>query len=199
MPKPLGKHLHKLTPDTITEAIQCYQSGESLSVVAARFGVSRQSMWDVLRRRIQLRPQVRYGADNHFYRGGGRRFHGGYIQIYVNGQWLREHRVIMERVLGRRLLSNENVHHLNHDKTDNRPENLTVMSHSEHSRHHQTGRVHSIESIEKQRAAMRGRLSRPDVTASAVTELAASGLSTLQIAKLLGCSWPTIKRRLCQA
>jgi hypothetical protein len=47
-----------------------------------------------------------------------------------------EHRVVMERLLGRKLLSTEHVHHINGDKLDNRPENLTVLSEAEHHRHH---------------------------------------------------------------
>lgn len=50
-----------------------------------------------------------------------------------------EHRHVMEQHLGRQLSRHEVVHHLNGDKYDNRPENLQVMSLSEHSRLHQQG------------------------------------------------------------
>lgn len=47
-----------------------------------------------------------------------------------------EHRVVMENILNRPLLGNEVVHHINGDKTDNRPENLQVMSQSDHGKLH---------------------------------------------------------------
>jgi hypothetical protein len=51
-------------------AVQMYESGMSLAPIALYYGVSRQAMWDLLRRRTSLRPQVRYGSDNNFWRGG---------------------------------------------------------------------------------------------------------------------------------
>ena len=46
------------------------------------------------------------------------------------------HRVVMENELGRPLLDDEDVHHKNEDKTDNRPANLEVLSKSEHTKRH---------------------------------------------------------------
>ncbi|HET8777943.1 MAG TPA: HNH endonuclease [Candidatus Limnocylindria bacterium] len=46
------------------------------------------------------------------------------------------HRAVMELALGRPLRSDEHVHHINEVKTDNRPENLEVVSPAEHVRRH---------------------------------------------------------------
>jgi hypothetical protein len=47
-----------------------------------------------------------------------------------------EHRLIMARTLGRWLTKEEHVHHINGNKTDNRPENLRIMNWTEHSKEH---------------------------------------------------------------
>lgn len=61
----------------------------------------------------------------------------GYWIIHTpDGGEMKEHRWIMAQHLKRKLLPSEIVHHLNHDKLDNRLENLSVVSRSEHNKIH---------------------------------------------------------------
>ena len=69
---------------------------------------------------------------------------GGYVLVVRRGHpratkiggYVFEHIVVMESIIGRHVKRNEAVHHKNHIKTDNRPENLELMTVSEHAKHH---------------------------------------------------------------
>lgn len=101
------------------------------------------------------------GADSHKWKGGRYVNSSGYVEVYspdhpaAQKGYVREHRLVVEKRLGRYLLSTEHVHHKNHIKTDNRDENLEVMTKGEHTIEHRTGAKHAPETIELMRAAGR--------------------------------------------
>ncbi len=72
------------------------------------------------------------GAENPGWKGGRFVAKSGYVMVYAPdhpgrlGVYVDEHRLVMESMLGRYLLENENVHHRNGVKADNRPENLEL-------------------------------------------------------------------------
>ncbi len=57
---------------------------------------------------------------------GHKRINGGYVFVKRGGKFVREHRHVMEQLLGRALDPNERVHHKNGDRTDNTSENLEL-------------------------------------------------------------------------
>jgi hypothetical protein len=85
------------------------------------------------------------GAGNPKWRGGRITEPTGRVLVYapghpnatlMGGTHAYEYRLIASEMLGRPLADGEIVHHINGDCTDNRPENLRVMTQSEHVKAH---------------------------------------------------------------
>lgn len=79
------------------------------------------------------------------WKGGRSIASSGYVLIRVGKEhhladvrgYAYEHRLVAEQILGRRLRKGEIPHHINGNKTDNRPENIKVVGSSfEHRVHH---------------------------------------------------------------
>lgn len=60
------------------------------------------------------------------------------VKVAWQGVWPYEHRIVMEKTLGRKLRRDEVVHHENEDTLDNHPENLEVKRPIKHLADHAT-------------------------------------------------------------
>ena len=119
------------------EMYQKYQEGYSLSEVGRMFGMTRQSVYSGFKcRGYKLRSKkvlpfqefngIRFTFRNTGYYGrtdGDRGLMHRYVWEYFNGN----------------IPKGYDLHHINHDKTDNRIENLEIYSKSEHARKFNTG------------------------------------------------------------
>ena len=70
----------------------------------------------------------------------------GYTLVRFRHEYVLEHRLVMEKKLGRKLQKGEVVHHKNGIKNDNRVENLELTTNGAHSLQHSKGYVDGYES-----------------------------------------------------
>ncbi len=113
---------------------EVYQQGLSLSQVGKKFGLTRQSVYsDFKRRGYKLRAkkvlpylvfdEKKFTLSNTGYYAltyGDRQLMQRYVWEFYNGP----------------ILKGFDVHHINHDRTDNRIENLEMISRVQHSKLH---------------------------------------------------------------
>lgn len=85
-----------------------------------------------------------YSGKNNKKWNGGKAFSShGYIQDHMPSHpycddrgYVYEHRLVIEKHLGRYLSTNEVVHHIDGNKSNNSLENLRLMTNEDHSRFH---------------------------------------------------------------
>lgn len=119
-----------------------------------------------------------------------------YKAIKINGKKHDEHRWIMEQVLGRKLRFNEVVHHKDGDKSNNNLDNLEILSRSEHSAMHMTGRV--VSDVTRNKLKAMGIVNRNAAvinvdTARKIKNMISQGIRSCEIQRSLGVSKYTIR------
>jgi hypothetical protein len=103
-----------------------------------------------------VRKRERYGAENHSWKGGESRVGEGYVMVTLpNGEGVDwptahhmggRHSVMRSHLVWNRVhpddlvQKKEHVHHMNHVRDDDRPENLMKLHGSDHLRMHNAER-----------------------------------------------------------
>lgn len=157
-----GKSLREIADALSSEVWQPYwrkhlgheyrPSQKVVNKVAKRAGIALRSRGAPLER-------------NGFWRGGRRIDRGGYILVKcpehpmaTAAGYVREHRLVMERILGRYLTETEVVHHKDDDPSNNDPHNLLLFdTNAIHISTTMTGKVPSSRIVVAQEAVARHR------------------------------------------
>lgn len=114
------------------EAKRLRQDGLSYNQIAERLQVRRGTAWKLVNTELSKRRDRRSRPQ------GSPAFDPTKRRWVVTGRKGKEYyyRIVMAAHLGRELRSNEHVHHINGDSTDDRLENLQLLSRSDHLRLH---------------------------------------------------------------
>lgn len=116
---------------TKIKARELYLSGKNTREVAEELEIGNATVYRWLK--DIMRPKgTTYKGKNHFAWKGGSQNKQGYICIWRNGKLTKEHIILMEEKIGKKLTKDEVVHHINEIKNDNRIENLMLLTRSQH-------------------------------------------------------------------
>ncbi len=127
--------------DRIDDLRRWATEGVSHSEMARRIGTTHSAVADFLKKhKFERKPFLQVGSNNPAWKGGRMFDKSGYVLLRRPDHpgadrhgYVREHRLVMEALLNRRLLPTEVVHHKDDDHSNNDPSNLEVFaSNGEH-------------------------------------------------------------------
>jgi hypothetical protein len=107
----------------------------SCAKIGKVFGIDSVRIYTLLLEfgiKLRTKKEASLKGESHPRWKGGWHNHCGYKIITFNCKRMYEHRHIMEQHLGRKLLKDEVIHHINGNKSDNRIENLQIMNPKQH-------------------------------------------------------------------
>src|SRR3989344_2243868 len=125
---------------------ELFEAGSSIAEIVKEVGTNRESIRKYLlkrytpkqKRAIVLRNfKQAKGSTSPNWKGGREITKAGYIRIWISrDERIMEHRMVMEKHVGRKLNRNEVVHHINGNNSDNRLSNLQLTTFGEDIRQH---------------------------------------------------------------
>lgn len=135
--RPHGAQSRLIKDEEALEMVSLYKN-ERLSQVqiAMKMRCSQPVVSRVLRE-YGIETFRMLGKNHGSWKGGRMLVSGGYIEVYMDADdplsvmqnrmgYVKEHRLVLARSLGRPLTDKETVHHINGNRTDNRLENLQL-------------------------------------------------------------------------
>jgi len=117
----------------------CNVNAGAIRYMLIKFNIKRRTGSEGSKLYHLKHPDVWRGKNHNGWRGGRHKNRDGYVYVYKpnhpnarNGRYVFEHRIVMEKHLGRYLKSNEIVHHKDGNKTNNNISNLYLTTKEKH-------------------------------------------------------------------
>lgn len=96
--------------------------------VCKKISIGNKGKKRSLETKMRMKASFKKGKEHHLWKGGRIGDGRGYILLWTEEGYIEEHRFVMEKILGRKLTSKEQVHHINENRSDNRLENLQLCA-----------------------------------------------------------------------